>query len=77
MEKSTSHGYVINNKIDIDNFRILTLIQGLKLEMKGLKMSRGRSCYQTIKNEFGLKGSREKVYNHMITIYHEWKNQQS
>ena len=40
-------------------------------------MSRGRSRYQTIKNEFGLKGSREKVYNHMITIYHEWKNQQS
>jgi len=40
-------------------------------------MSRGKSCYQIIKNEFGLKGSREKVYNHMITIYHEWKNQQS
>ena len=73
MEKSS----IINNKVDIDNFRILTLIQGLKLEMKGLKMSRGKSCYQIIKNEFGLKGSREKVYNHMITIYHEWKNQQS
>ena len=73
MEKSA----IISNKIDIDNFRILTLIQGLKLEMKGLKISRGKSCYQIIKNEFGLKGSREKVYNHMITIYHEWKNQQS
>jgi hypothetical protein len=48
---------------DIHIFRYLTLRKGLQLELKGMKMSRGRSCYTIIKKEFGLKGNKQNVLN--------------
>ena len=47
----------------IEAFRFKTLLRGLKLELVGMKMSRGRSCYSIVKDEFGLKGSKQKVYD--------------
>jgi len=47
----------------IEAFRFKTLLRGLRLELNGLKMSRGRSCYSIIKQEFNLKGSKQKVYD--------------
>ena len=47
----------------IEAFRFKTLLRGLKLELVGMKMSRGRSCYSIVKGEFGLKGSKQKVYD--------------
>lgn len=44
----------------IQAFRLLTLLKGLELECKGLRMS-GRSCYAIIKKEFNLKGNRANV----------------
>jgi len=44
----------------IQGTRILVLRSGLRLEIKGLGR-RGRSCYSIIKEEFGFKGSRERV----------------
>jgi hypothetical protein len=44
----------------IAGFRMLTLLAGLKLEVLGMRKS-GRSCYQIIKQEFGLKGTRRQV----------------
>lgn len=44
----------------IKNYRLLTLRQGLRLEIRGLRKS-GHSCYQIIKSEFGLKGTRKEV----------------
>jgi hypothetical protein len=43
--------------------RLLTMRSGLKLEMVGLKMSRGINCFKMIKEETGLKGSKQKVYD--------------
>lgn len=48
---------------DIHTFRYLTLRKGLQLELKGMKMSRGKSCYAIIKKEFGLKGNKQNVLN--------------
>lgn len=48
---------------DIDLFRASTLEKGLRLELMGMKMSRGVSCYQIIKKEYGFKGSKQKVYD--------------
>ena len=45
----------------IHAFRIATLVSGLKLEIRGLLLSRGRSCYSILKDEFSLTGSRAKV----------------
>jgi len=41
--------------------RYLTMRSGLKLEIKGMRLSRGVNCYKMIKNTFGLKGSKQKV----------------
>ena len=42
------------------DFRLLTLRKGLQLEIKGMRKS-GRSCFQIIKSEFGLRGTRQQV----------------
>jgi hypothetical protein len=47
----------------IPEFRKRVLLRGLKLELKGMKLSKGRSCYSIIKNEFNLKGSRQSVFD--------------
>lgn len=53
---------MINTPKGIEFFRLMALRSGLKLEIKGMK-KRGKSCYQIIKDEFGLKGNKINVYN--------------
>ena len=48
--------------IDVDFYRLLTLRSALELEILGMKR-RGRSVYAIIKQEFGFKGNKQKVYN--------------
>ena len=51
-------------------FRLLTLRKGLQLEIRGMRVSRGRSCYSIIKSECGLTGSRATVlvkFNEMLS----------
>tara|TARA_R100001530_G_C4260071_1_gene140214 strand:- start:50 stop:256 length:207 start_codon:yes stop_codon:yes gene_type:complete len=45
----------------IQGARLLMLRQGLTLETKGLRLSRGRTAYSIIKEEFGFKGNKIKV----------------
>lgn len=47
----------------IEGYRQRVLLKGLEAELRGMKLSRGRSCYSIIKEEFGLKGSKQKVYD--------------
>ena len=54
-------GFTITGSDDVQLYRILALRSGLALETKGLRLSRGRSCYATVKNEFGFKGNKAKV----------------
>jgi len=56
---------ILDRPDQIEHFRFLTLRQGLKLEIKGLKVSRGASAYAIIKRELGLKGSRISVFNQL------------
>ena len=56
---------ILDRPDQIEHFRFLTLRQGLKLEIKGLRMSRGASAYAIIKRELGLKGSRISVFNQL------------
>jgi len=41
--------------------RLLVLRKGLTLETKGLRLSRGRTAYSIVKEEFGFKGNKIKV----------------
>lgn len=52
---------VITGEQNIANARILTLRAALRLEVLGLKRSRGCSVYAIIKREFGFKGSKQRV----------------
>lgn len=54
---------VLDTPTQIEMFRCKTLLRGLRLEIAGMKMSRGRSCFSIIKSDFGLKGSKQSVYD--------------
>ena len=45
---------VITGKENINLARLLTLKAGLKIEIAGMKVTRGRTCYSIIKDEFNL-----------------------
>jgi hypothetical protein len=53
---------------DIQIYRMKTLLRALALEIKGMKISRGRSAYSIIKSEFSLKGSKQKVFDQFQQI---------
>ena len=44
----------------IETFRLMTLRSALKLEIKGMKMSRGQSAYKILKS-MGFTGLRQSV----------------
>ena len=53
----------------IAGFRMLTLWSALKLEVIGMRASRGRTAFSIIKKEFNLKGNKMKVleqYNEIL-----------
>ena len=49
-------------------YRQRVLLKGLKLELIGMRMSRGRTCYSMIKQEYGLKGNKQSVYDQFKLI---------
>ena len=49
-----------STKQEISNVRLVALKGALKLEVAGMK-GRGRSAYAVVKEEFGFKGSKQKV----------------
>jgi len=55
----------------IDGARMLVLRSGLKVELSGLRLTRGRTCYSMIKEEFNLKGNKEKVLKDFEEILRE------
>ena len=64
----TNHGSITITGPDIPAFRMLVLKNALKLEIKGLRMSRGGSAYATIKKEFKLTGNKVNVLEKFETI---------
>jgi len=59
---------ILDTPNQIHHFRHLVLLRGLKLEIQGLKMSRGVSLYAIIKKELGLKGTKTAVYNQLALM---------
>lgn len=58
---------ILTQPEQIQQFRARTLLRGLKLETLGMT-KRGQSCYSIIKAEYGLKGSKQKVYEQFKKI---------
>lgn len=60
-------GTVISDE-DIQIYRMNVLLRALALEIKGMKISRGRSAHSIIKSQFNLKGSKQKVFDQLQQI---------
>ena len=52
----------------INAYRNQVLLRGLQAEVRGMKLTRGRSCYAVIKEQFGLKGSKQKVLDQFTKL---------
>ena len=52
---------IIDKPEQIELYQMLVLRSALKLEIKGIRMSRGKTAYSAIKHLFNLKGNRQKV----------------
>ena len=63
---------MITKPEQIELWNLLVLRSALKLEMEGLKISRGKTAYSAIKHLFNLKGNRQKV----LDIFNEIIEQQ-
>jgi hypothetical protein len=46
----------------VNFFRMNTLLHGMKTELKtGMRLTRGPSCFTRVKQEYGLKGNKQKL----------------
>jgi len=52
---------ICNTPETINAFRLLSLKGALKMEVSGMKASRGFSAFKVVKAEFGFKGSKASV----------------
>lgn len=58
---------VLTTPQQIELYRLVTLRAALRLELHGMTR-RGRSAYAVIKEEFALKGSKQKVFDQYNAI---------
>jgi hypothetical protein len=58
--------YTIIEKQEFELYALLRLKSALKLEVAGMKHSRGHSAYGIAKKDFGFKGNKESVLNQLI-----------
>lgn len=64
---------IISDKTSMGMFGLHQLRSGLSLELKGLRVGRGSTCYATIKRMYGMRGNREKVLK-LFTAYVKERN---
>ena len=58
---------ILDTPNQIEQFRLHVLFRGLKLELMGMKMSRGASCYKTLKS-MGFTGTKQQVYTALAEV---------
>ena len=63
---------IIDNPNHIELYRMVVQKQALKLEIYGMK-TRGRSAYSLIKEQYKLKGNKQKVLEQFTKIIEDIK----
>ena len=61
----------------IDFLRMSYQLMGLHTEARGMKLTRGRSCYAMVKQEYGLRGNLSNVTAQFERIVDQVKTQQT
>jgi len=56
----------------IEAYRLATLRTGLRIELRGMRMTRGRTCYAMLK-DMGFTGTRNKVFADVTIILDKYK----
>ena len=64
----TDRVQVYDTPESINAYRNQVLLRGLQAEVRGMKLTRGRSCYAVIKEQFGLKGNKKKVLDQFTKL---------
>ena len=60
---------MITGENNIKRYRLFVLKSALAFEIKtGFQLARGQSAYARIKNEFRLKGNKQKVLDQFVEI---------
>ena len=62
-------GVSIVGKESVNRLRMTTLLRGIILESEtGMQLTRGRSCYAMIKEEYNLKGNKKNIAKQFTKI---------
>jgi len=64
---------IIDKPKHIELYQMMVQKQALKLEIYGMKLSRGRTVYSLIKEMYGLKGSKQRVLEQFTKIIEDIK----
>ena len=51
-----------------EHYRMLALRSALRLECLGMKRSRSPSAYRIVKQKYGLKGSKKRVFEQFYVL---------
>ena len=72
---SFSGGIVFSGDDGVGLYRMLTIIQGMKLEMMGMRLTRkAPSAFRIAKDQYGLKGNKAQILAGMIALYEDARN---
>lgn len=64
--ESVGGGHMITGQ-SVQLYRLLALKHAMSLELKtGMKMSRGVNPFKIVKQEFGFKGNKQKIYDQLV-----------
>ena len=63
--------FTLDTPEQIQMAKYLTMRSGLKLEIQGMRLTKGVSCYKLIKDTFGLKGNKQKVLDQFEDLLRE------
>lgn len=63
MSETKQPGHIVCSGEGVNMYRLLTYRQGLKIEARGMRLTRGRSVTATLKERYGLprNAKRERV----------------
>lgn len=64
---------IVTGSGSIQLFRLMTLRSMLKLELSGLRVSKGRTAYSILKSELRLHGQRQAVLAQVDALLNTYK----
>ncbi len=73
---SKTGGTMLTGPDGIEFFRMVTILQGMKFELRtgGMKLTRGPSCFTHARRNYGIRGNKEKLLAQMEKLVEDARN---